>query len=175
VGVVRIEDSTVYYGSNSTAICRADLLASMWACPGVSSWARLAIAIGIQGKVLNVTVAEASCRTCTHARHTFPVKAVFKTACCDWSGSCGIDQTLHSFRVSPAPRPYHFLVRTSKYGHSIISNTKNTSTQGATGKLVSTAQYILRFQLDSEVCRADLHNSRKHVDLHTHQRLHRLP
>jgi hypothetical protein len=35
---------------------------------------------------------------------------------------------------------------------------------------------ILRFQLDSDVCSADLHhNPRKHVGLHAHQRLHRLP
>ena len=34
----------------------------------------------------------------------------------------------------------------------------------------------LRFQLDSDVCSADLHhNPRKHVGLHAHQRLHRLP
>jgi hypothetical protein len=35
---------------------------------------------------------------------------------------------------------------------------------------------ILRFQLDSDVCSADLHhNPRKHLGLHAHQRLHRLP
>ncbi len=35
---------------------------------------------------------------------------------------------------------------------------------------------ILRFQLDSDDCSADLHhNPRKHVGLHAHQRLHRLP
>jgi hypothetical protein len=35
---------------------------------------------------------------------------------------------------------------------------------------------IIRFQLDSDVCSADLHhNPRKHVGLRAHQRLHRLP
>ncbi len=35
---------------------------------------------------------------------------------------------------------------------------------------------ILRFPIDSDVCSADLHhNPRKHVGLHAHQRLHRLP
>jgi hypothetical protein len=35
---------------------------------------------------------------------------------------------------------------------------------------------ILPFQLDGDVCRADLHhNPRKHVGLHAHQRLHRPP
>jgi hypothetical protein len=35
---------------------------------------------------------------------------------------------------------------------------------------------MLRFQLDSDVCSADLHhNPRKHVGLHAPQRLHRLP
>jgi hypothetical protein len=35
---------------------------------------------------------------------------------------------------------------------------------------------ILRFQLDSDVCSADLHhNPQKHVGLHAHQRLPRLP
>jgi hypothetical protein len=35
---------------------------------------------------------------------------------------------------------------------------------------------ILQFQLESDVCSANLHhNPRKHVGLHVHQRLHRLP
>ncbi len=54
---------------------------------------------------------------------------------------------------------------------------------GATGKLVGVVsirhhgilpwyQNVVRFQLDSDVCSADLHhNPRKHVDLHAHQRL----
>jgi hypothetical protein len=37
-------------------------------------------------------------------------------------------------------------------------------------------EMLLRFQLDSDVCSADLHhNPRKHVGLHAPQRLHRLP
>jgi hypothetical protein len=36
---------------------------------------------------------------------------------------------------------------------------------------------MVQFQLDSDVCSADLHHNppRKHVGLHAHQRLHRLP
>ncbi len=39
-----------------------------------------------------------------------------------------------------------------------------------------TVHYAIRFQLDSDVCSANLrHNPRKHVGLHAHQRLPRLP
>ncbi len=50
------------------------------------------------------------------------------------------------------------------------------STYTCTYKYNNRHHGILRFQLDSDVCSADLHhNPRKHVSLHTHQRLHRLP
>jgi hypothetical protein len=75
----------------------------------------------------------------------------------------------------------HYLKNDLKYKHS-----------GATGTLASgRCQHRshhgilqLRFQLDSDVCSADHsdvcsadlhHNPRKHVGLHAHQRLHRLP
>ncbi len=76
---------------------------------------------------------------------------------------------------------------TYKYKHDLKNNLKYKHS-GATGTLVGVVsiegitvhvyhgKLQLRFQLDSDVCSADLHhNPRKHVGLHAHQRLHRLP
>jgi hypothetical protein len=62
----------------------------------------------------------------------------------------------------------------------ISKTTSNTSTQmqrGNCGRCQHRRHHcLLQFQLDSDVCSADLqHNPRKDVGLHAHQRLHRLP